>query len=91
MKKTLIAAAMAALLCSTSCVGPNNLFRSAATWNTEATESKWLNELIHIGMWIIPVYQFALLGDIWIFNSIEFWGGKNPISEPDAPKPQADM
>jgi hypothetical protein len=33
---------------------------------------------------IIPVYGIAYLGDIIIFNSIEFWGGENPISPPPA-------
>ena len=31
-------------------------------------------------MWVIPVYQLALTGDLLIFNAIEFWDGDNPIA-----------
>lgn len=40
----------------------------------------------HAAFWILPVYPLCLAGDIVIFNSIEFWGGNNPINEPDPPK-----
>jgi hypothetical protein len=39
-------------------------------------------------MWFIPVYELALLCDGVVFNSIEFWGGKNPIDPPAAFTPQ---
>lgn len=84
MKKSVLAAALGlGMLCS-SCLGPNNAFNSIHSWNSRATGSKWGNELVHIGFWILPVYQLSLLGDVLIFNSIEFWGGENPIA---APKP----
>ncbi len=67
----------------TSCVGPNNAFNTINTWNGRVTESKWLNELIYVGMWIVPVYEIALAADSLIFNSIEFWGAENPIKEAD--------
>ena len=91
MKKLLLPLALAATLLSTSCVGTNSLFRTTHAWNCEATSSKWFNELIHLGMWIIPVYEVTLLGDILIFNSIEFWGGKNPFSDPGVPKNQTEL
>ena len=34
-------------------------------------------------MYIIPVYEFALLGDVVIFNAVEYWSGDNPIADPD--------
>jgi hypothetical protein len=87
MKRPILVAALAATLPGTGCIGPNHAFRGVHSWNTRATDSKWWNELLHIGMWIIPVYELTLAGDILIFNSIEFWGGNNPINEPDPPQP----
>lgn len=87
MKKTLTALAATALL-GASCVGPYNAFNSVSSWNSRATDNKFLNELIYIGLYIVPVYQLAAFGDAVIFNSIEFWGGENPISKPQEFKSQ---
>ena len=89
--KILASLLLAGLLGTTGCVGPNNAFDSVSTWNSKATDSKWTNELIHIGLWIVPVYEFALLSDLLVFNSFEFWGAENPISEPDDFENQGDL
>ena len=83
MKKFLLASALALGLLGTSCIGPNNAFNGLGSWNGRATESKWWNEVIWVALWIVPVYPLALTGDLVIFNSIEFWGGENPFSEPE--------
>ena len=31
-------------------------------------------------LWIIPVYELAILGDFLIFNTIEFATGSNPLN-----------
>lgn len=61
------------------CYGPFNLTRKLHKWNGEVSHQKWVQEGVFLGMVILPVYAFASLGDMIIFNSIEFWGGKNPI------------
>lgn len=81
MKKSLIAAALTLGLLSSSCLGPNNLYNGIRNWNAEVTEQDWLNEVIFIGFWIIPVYPIASFGDIVIFNTIGYWG-ENPIKDP---------
>jgi hypothetical protein len=83
LKKTLIALAAGLSLTFTSCIGPNNAFNSVGSWNSRLSDSKFLNELAFLGLNIIPVYGLALFGDYLIFNSIEFWGGENPISKPE--------
>jgi hypothetical protein len=88
MKKIITALALASMLGTTSCVGPYNAFNSVASWNSRATDNKWLNELIYIGLYIVPVYQVAALGDAVIFNSLEFWTGDNPIKKPEEFKTQ---
>ena len=85
MKKTITALCAAALL-STSCLGPCNAFQSTMSWNSRATENKYLNELIYIPASL--VHGFALFGDVLVFNSIEFWTGDNPISKPAEHKNQ---
>ena len=84
MRKTLLAGALTLSLFSSSCLGPDNAFPSVHHWTKQAKDNKWGNEAIFVAFCIIPVYAFAYLGDILIFNSIEFWGGENPIEPPPA-------
>ncbi|MFA6004069.1 MAG: DUF3332 family protein [Elusimicrobiota bacterium] len=70
------------------CYGPFNLTKKLYKWNGEVG-SKWVNEGVFLGMAILPVYFFATLGDAIIFNSIEFWGGKNPIQAKNVKSLQA--
>lgn len=83
MKKFAAAAVLAlGLMTTTSCLGhkqSNNAFNNLHAWNRSVTDNKWINELIYLGLNIIPVYGIFHLGDIIIFNSVEFWTGENPI------------
>lgn len=62
-----------------SCIGSFGLFNNLKDWN-EGIGGKFVNELIFLGLWIIPVYEIAMAADLLIFNSIEFWTGSNPIA-----------
>jgi hypothetical protein len=69
---------------STACYGPFNLTRNVYHWNSGVKGSgevsdKWMKELIFFGMIVIPVYMFSALLDAFIFNSIQFWSGDNPV------------
>lgn len=79
MKKSWLAGALAAALLCGSCIGPYNAFNSLRDWNDDVSDSKWGREVVHAALYIVPVYQLALLGDIIIFNSIDFWGGDAPF------------
>jgi len=81
MKKKVLAAALCVGLLSTSCLGPNRTFNRLHDWNMDVTDNRWANEAVHLGLWIVPVYSLALLADIVIFNSIEWWGGESPVEE----------
>jgi hypothetical protein len=88
MKNTRLASGLClalAILC-TSCIGPFNAFNGMVHWNQKATDNKFGNEAIFLGLFIIPVYEVMFLGDLIIFNSIEFWSGSNPIA-PSASSP----
>lgn len=42
--------------------------------------SKFVNELVFLAFWILPVYEVTALADVLVINSIEFWSGSNPLS-----------
>jgi len=69
---------------STACYGPFNLTKNVYRWNSgikgsgEVSE-KWMKEFVFFGMIIVPVYMFSALLDAFIFNSIQFWSGDNPV------------
>jgi hypothetical protein len=93
--KTLINRAIAAIVMgsfltiTTACYGPFNLTRNVYQWNSNIKGSsevneKWMKEFVFFGMIIIPVYMFSTLLDAFIFNSIQFWSGSNPVKATDA-------
>ena len=67
----------------TGCTGPFALTKKLHIWQT-GFEDKWVDEVAFLGCIIIPAYPIATLGDALIFNSIEFWGGENPIKAASA-------
>jgi len=76
----LVAATLAAAaLPSTGCFGKFGLTRKVAGWNDHVTESKVGKSVVMWGLLVIPVYELAALGDIFIFNPIEFFSGSNPV------------
>ena len=77
------------LTVTTGCYGPFNLTRSVYHWNGNIRGSgevneKWMKEFVFFGMIIIPVYMCSALLDAFIFNSIQFWTGSNPVKATDA-------
>ena len=69
---------MSATMLTTSCVGSFSLFNKLASWNKDATGSKFLNEIIFIV--ISPAYAVCSVADALVLNSIEFWSGSNPTA-----------
>jgi len=93
--KTLITRIVAAIVMgsfltvTTACYGPFNLTKNVYHWNSNIKGSsevneKWMKEFVFFGMIIIPVYMFSALLDAFIFNSIQFWSGSNPVKANDA-------
>lgn len=80
MKRTICCLiAATTLIGSVGCTGPFKLTKKVHAWH-RGQDGKWVDELCFLGVVILPVYFFATLGDAIIFNSIEFWGGENPIA-----------
>ncbi len=61
-----------------SCIGSFGLFNGLLNWN-KGLSNKFVNEIVFIVL--TPVYSICSIGDYLVFNSIEFWTGKNPISK----------
>jgi hypothetical protein len=85
IRKAVAIAVIASFMSVTSaCFGPFNLTRNVYHWNSGIKGSgevneKWMKEIVFFGMIIIPVYMFSALLDAFIFNSIQFWTGDNPV------------
>ena len=72
MKKIVLSGLCASSLMLTGCLGQNALFDNVQDWNASATNNKSVNQGISFGFWILPVYGLTLLGDVVVFNSIEY-------------------
>lgn len=81
-QQSLVALALVGVLAA-GCYGPFNLTRRLHHWNGQVGQ-RWAQEGVFILLAYFPVYGICTLGDALIFNSIEFWGGQNPISPPTA-------
>lgn len=63
----------------TSCYGSFNLTKKLYQWNGTVGD-KFINTLVFYGLIIVPVYEIASLADFVVFNTVEFWSGKNPVT-----------
>jgi len=64
---------------STGCIGNFGLTGKVRKFNLEQTQHRWGREALFVVLYVIPVYPFSGFLDLIVFNSIEFWTGKNPI------------
>lgn len=76
---TITVIALIFTLIGTGCLGRFAAFNKLSDWNQKVTGNKFVNELVFLGLNIIPVYGVALLADAIVINSIEFWTGNNPM------------
>ncbi len=83
MRKLVICSTLSASLLFSSCLGSFSAFNNLKDWNHEISDSKFVNNLVFWGLNIIPVYGLFFVGDVLIFNVIEFWSGSNPIAMAD--------
>ena len=60
------------------CFGRFALTRKVYALN-ESVNDKFLRSIVTFAMVLIPVYGVCAFADWAIFNTIEFWGGSNPV------------
>ena len=85
VKKSVVFLLVAVLL--SGCYGSFKLTKSLHEWNGTVGD-KFVNELVFLAFVIVPVYEVATLADALVLNTIEFWGGQNPMSMKDGEKQQ---
>lgn len=76
----LLASTVAGSVLFSSCIGSFGLTNKLLSWNN-SIDSKFVNELVFIAFWIVPVYEISAIADVLVLNSIEFWSGSNPVAE----------
>ena len=80
--KNLVAVALigSSSIAFTGCFGSFTLTQKLYDWNSQVSQNKFVNEIVFLGLCILPAYELATLGDVLIFNSVEFWDGANPLA-----------
>jgi hypothetical protein len=87
--KKIVASIVILAFFTTGCTGSFNLTRKVYNFHRSQTD-KWSDELCFLIVALLPVYSLATLADAIVFNSIEFWTGKNPV-EMTSIAPQSRM
>lgn len=60
---------------SAGCYGSYSAFHTVHRWNGTAGGSDIVNSVLHVGLWVIPVYPLTIVGDFFLFNTVEFLTG----------------
>ncbi len=77
-KRVMLAGALAAW--SAGCIGTGGLTGKAREMNLRAVENRWGRQGLYLGMQALWIYRITTVADLFVFNSIEFWSGTNPIN-----------
>jgi len=75
-----VCALSAFLIATTGCYGKFQLTRNLYQLNS-GVKDEVARSIVTAVMVIFPVYWFGGLADWIVFNTIEFWTGKNPLTE----------
>jgi hypothetical protein len=68
---------------ATGCFGQFKLTQAIWNFNKNISPNKFVQWLMFLVLFIIPVYGLGTLIDALIINSIEFWTGSNPVGSVD--------
>lgn len=88
--KPLAVAVMASSVLVTGCMGKFALTDKVYSWNEKVDSNRWINEGVFVAFMIIPVYAVTMFADVIIFNSVDWWTGKNPIAAGDTREVRGD-
>jgi hypothetical protein len=75
--------AVALIVSLSGCFGSFGLTKKVYEMNDSASDNGFVKSLLMVGLMIIPVYGVAVLADVLVLNTIEFWSGDNPVSMKD--------
>lgn len=77
MNKIVVSILVFAFLAA-GCTGSFNLTKKVYNFHRSQSD-KWADELCFLLVALTPIYGLATFADAIVFNSIEFWSGKNPV------------
>ena len=83
-RRILVTALLGVMIFMAGCLGPMNATTRVKTWNREI-ENRWSGQVVYV-LFRIPyggLYGILFLSDVALWNSIEFWGGNNPVEGVD--------
>lgn len=80
MKKTItkVMVLSVAAMALSGCVGSNAVTGYVMGFNLKAVDNRYARG--GLNMLLAPVYGLAVAADYIVFNSLEFWTGKNPLN-----------
>jgi hypothetical protein len=76
---------------TSGCIGQMAMVKKVANINLELSEDRWEREIIFVLFMWFPIYGFSALADIIVFNSLEFWTGRNPITNEPSISPVSQL
>jgi hypothetical protein len=83
VKRASVALALASVLggsASTGCMGTAGLSENLKEFNLEVVENRYGRASIFFVLNVVWVYRICTILDLLVFNSIEFWSGKNMLN-----------
>jgi hypothetical protein len=75
-----VAIALTLVAVTSGCMGTGGLSGKLKKWNLEVTESRWGREGVFFLLNALWIQRLCTVFDLFIFNSIEFWSGENPLN-----------
>lgn len=79
-KTLMLAVLLAVATLLSGCMGKFLLTTKVYKWNKTVSHERWVNEGVFVALLVVPVYNLTLLADGIIFNSVEWWTGRNPVA-----------
>lgn len=76
VKPIIISASLVTLF---GCVGSNAVTGKLMEFNVKAVDNRYARG--GLNMLLAPAYGITVAADYIVFNSLEFWTGKNPINK----------
>jgi hypothetical protein len=83
MKKIIALLLVVAMI--SGCTGSFALTKKVNEFH-RSIKDKWVDEIVFLVCAFFPVYSIAILADVVLVNSIEFWSGENPLASSSAGK-----
>ncbi|MEW7866475.1 DUF3332 domain-containing protein [Aeromonas diversa] len=79
LKAKNVALGLLAVMGMSGCMGQMGLSKMLTEVNLKTVDNRYGRAGVY--MLLSPVYAFTATADLFVFNTVEFWTGKNPITQ----------